>query len=113
MVVHKLEISCVLTSALAGRWHLAVQGKNSSRLYLWNGAALCLSFLLIRVLGYGLGMAHLLHLRPYWGGRGALLLQQGVIYLLAGGWLLNCYWMFAIARGTVRALRRSTVRKSE
>lgn len=90
-----------------------MQGKNSSRLYLWNGAALCISFLLIRVVGYGLGMAHLLQLRAHWAGPGAPPLHQGVVYLLAGGWLLNCYWMLAIARGTVRALRRGAASKAE
>lgn len=97
----------------SGRWHLAVQGKNGGRLYLWNGAALCISFLVIRVLAYALGMAHLWQLRLHWAGPGAPALHQVVVYLLAGGWLLNCYWMLAIMRGTIRALRRSTASKSE
>ena len=107
------QLLLVTARLLGGRWHLAVQGKSSGRLYLWNGAALCLLFFLIRVLAYGAGMAHLWQLRQHWAAADAPALHRAVGALLAAGWMLNCYWMYAIVRGAMRALRRGASSKSD
>lgn len=45
------------------RWHLAVLGWKDGPGYLYNGLALLLSFIVSRVILYGLGLLHLLKLR--------------------------------------------------
>ena len=62
----------------ARRWHLAVQGKKEGRVYVLNGAALCASFFLIRIVAYGAGLAHLWTLRRYWTGPGIPVLRRRV-----------------------------------
>ncbi len=58
------------------RWHLAVQGKKETHAYIANGAALCASFFLIRVVAYGAGLAHLWTLRRYWAAPGVPFLRR-------------------------------------
>ena len=60
------------------RWHLAVQGRKETRNYVLNGAALCISFFLIRILAYGAGLGHLWTLRRYWMGPGVPYLRRRV-----------------------------------
>ncbi len=57
---------------------MAVQGKKETRAYVWNGAALCFSFFLIRIVAYGGGLAHLWTLRRYWIGPGVPFLRRRV-----------------------------------
>lgn len=45
------------------RWHFAVLGWKDGPGYLYNGVALLFSFIVSRVILYGLGLLHLLKLR--------------------------------------------------
>ena len=53
-----------------------MQGKKETRAYIANGAALCASFFLIRVVAYGAGLAHLWTLRRYWVAPGVPVLRR-------------------------------------
>jgi hypothetical protein len=53
-----------------------VQGKKETHAYIANGAALCASFFLIRVVAYGAGLAHLWTLRRYWAAPGVPFLRR-------------------------------------
>jgi len=59
-----------------------VQGKKEIRAYVLNGAALCVSFFLIRIVAYGFGLTHLWTLRRYWIGPGIPFLRRRVRLLL-------------------------------
>ena len=53
-----------------------MQGKKETRTYVWTGAALCVSFFLIRIVAYGGGLAHLWTLQRYWMGPGIPFLRR-------------------------------------
>lgn len=52
-----------LTLLKSRRWHLAVLGWKDGPGYMYNGLALLVSFVVSRVIMYGLGLLNLLKLR--------------------------------------------------
>ena len=90
------------------RWHLAATDKKHTRLYLWNGVLVAALFFLARVVFYGAGLLHLLSVRDVWGAPGLPLGHRLVVSLFVVGYVLNLYWMAAIAKAARRALKRGS-----
>ena len=59
----KMTVEALLTCPACCRWHFAVLGWKDGPGYLYNGLALLVSFVVSRVILYGLGLLHLLKLR--------------------------------------------------
>ena len=100
-----LSFAELSTPFLNWRWHLAVLGRKEGGLYAGVSFAFALSFLLTRVLGYGLGVAHLWVQRALW-----LPAARGLAFTIAGvhaGFGLNLFWSVAVVRNLAKATRRA------
>ena len=93
------------TPFLNGRWFLAVLGRKEGGLYDAVSVAFALTFLLTRVLGYGIGIAHLWMQRALW-----LPEWRGLALSIAGvhaGFGLNLFWGASVGPNLVKAVRRA------
>ncbi|KAL3143844.1 hypothetical protein ABBQ32_003667 [Trebouxia sp. C0010 RCD-2024] len=106
-----LAFTEVSTPFLNIRWHLAVLGWKDGPAYLYNGLALLVSFVVSRVILYGLGLLDLLRLRHLWLQPSIPLGYKGVVALFGLGWALNVYWGRLIINAAVRAFTRADKKK--
>ena len=60
---HMLVNKALQDTVKCCRWHFAVLGWKDGPGYLYNGLALLVSFILSRVIFYGIGFLHLLKIR--------------------------------------------------
>lgn len=95
------------------RWHLAATNQKHGPLYLWNGVLMAALFFLARIVFYGAGLLHLIAVRDVWGAPEMPLGHKIVVSLFMVGYILNVYWMVAIAKAARRALARGTGKKRE
>ena len=99
-----LSLAEVSTPFLNLRWFLAVLGRKDGRMYLAVSVAFALTFLLTRVVGYMLGIAHLWWQRELW-----LSAQRGLYAVIGGchlGLALNLYWSTYVVGALFRARSR-------
>ena len=93
------------TPFLNMRWFLAVLGRKEGGLYDTVSMAFALTFLLTRVLGYGIGIAHLWMQRALW-----LREWRGLALSIAGvhaGFGLNLFWGRTVFPNLIKATRRA------
>ena len=88
------------------RWHLAATDRKNNPLYMWNAAAVAALFFLSRIVFYGGGLVHLYSVADVWGDARLPLGHKVCVALFALGYVLNLYWMAAIAKAARRALAR-------
>ena len=85
-----MTLKALLMYPACCRWHFAVLGWKDGPGYLYNGLALLFSFVVSRIVLYGLGLLHLLKLRyvtQYGKGLVTLLLPTSALNL---AWLPLC-----------------------
>eukprot|EP00965_Chrysotila_dentata_P037969 1261966-Pleurochrysis_carterae.AAC.1 len=90
------------TLPLNARWFLAVANKKASRAYLAASAAFAAFFILTRVIGYGLGIAHLWANYALW--REA---EYGLYFVVGGvhaGFALNLMWAKKVVANVAKAI---------
>jgi len=99
-----LSFAELSTPFLNGRWFLAVLGRKEGGLYDGASLAFVLTFLLTRVLGYGIGIVHLWMQRALWlpEWRNLALPIAGV----HGAYGLNLFWSTAVVKNLIKAIRR-------
>lgn len=88
------------------RWHLAATDRKHGRLYLWNGLLVAALFFVARIVFYGAGLLHLLSVRDVWGAPHMPAGHKIVVTMFVLGYVLNVYWMAAIAKAARRAMAR-------
>ncbi|CAL5218506.1 g193 [Coccomyxa viridis] len=106
-----LALGEISTPSVNLRWHLAVLGEKESNLYLINGLLLTFLFFSARVICYGAGLWHLWGLRDVWAGPKEPVTNYILVALFCLGYALNLYWMQAILKGAIKAVRRPTTKK--
>ena len=91
-------ILCEISTPFVNRrWFLAATGNKATKAYRRNAAGLCATFFGFRVVGYGVGLAHLASLYDLLSRTpGPLLLVPLLVFLAYG---LNLIWMRALFRG--------------
>ena len=95
--------SVLSTPFLNWRWFLAVLGRKDSAAYKYTSLAFALTFLLTRIGGYGLGLAHLWAQRALWAPA-----ATGLYVTIAGvhaGFALNLFWSVTVVRNLAKAVR--------
>jgi len=103
-----LSLAELSTPFLNLRWFLAVLGRKDGRAYLAASLAFASTFLLTRVLGYVLGIAHLWWQRELW-----LPAQRGLYAVIGGchlGLALNLYWSTSVVGALFRLRSRGAAR---
>ncbi|DBA95616.1 hypothetical protein WJX82_002044 [Trebouxia sp. C0006] len=106
-----LAFTEVSTPFLNIRWHFAVLGWKDGPGYLYNGLALLVSFIVSRVILYGLGLLDLFRLRHLWLQSSIPLGYKVVVALFGLGWILNVYWGRLIVSAALRAFSRADKKK--
>ncbi|KAL8261932.1 hypothetical protein R6Q59_025981 [Mikania micrantha] len=93
------------------RWYLDVAGMKSSNLYLWNGIAMFLGWLVARIMLFGFFFYHMynhadqvrqVHMITFCG----LLMIPPILVIM------NLFWFFKIAKGMVRTLGKKKTHTS-
>ncbi|XP_047955884.1 TLC domain-containing protein 4-B-like [Salvia hispanica] len=88
------------------RWRLDVAGLKNSKLYIYNGVALFIGWLVARIILFVFLFFHMfVHFdqvkKVYWLGFYSLIAIPSVLSLM------NLFWFWKIARGMVKTLRKS------
>ena len=98
-----LSFAELSTPFLNFRWFLAVLGRKEGTLYFTVSLCFALSFLLTRVLGYGLGLYDLWNHYTSWKDA-----KVGLYMVVVGchlGFVLNLYWSQSVVGALVRAAK--------
>ncbi|KVH94150.1 TRAM/LAG1/CLN8 homology domain-containing protein [Cynara cardunculus var. scolymus] len=89
------------------RWYLDVAGMKASKLYLWNGIAMFLGWLVARILLFGFFFYHIYnHIDEVRQVHTAAFYSLHIIPPVLA--VMNLFWFFKIAKGMVRTLRKKT-----
>ena len=90
------------------RWLLHTLGRKDSKVYLYNGVLLTLSFLVFRVVSYGLGLWHFFTLYPTLLASDRPFISKYVNpATIVIGYLLNLLWASKIVKGLFSLLSKS------
>ena len=105
-----LSFAELSTPFLNWRWFLAVLGRKDSAAYKYTSLAFALTFLVTRIGGYGLGLAHLWAQRALWAPA-----ATGLYVTIAGvhaGFALNLFWFTQIVQIAIGRPRKQKSDKS-
>lgn len=99
------------TPSLHIRWFMDVSGAKGNPWYIYNGLALTVIFFVVRVVFYGLGLAHMfLYLLPEIN-KAPHPVMRVVPYVVAAGYALNLFWFNKLFRGAMKVLSGKTKKK--
>ncbi|KAL7583794.1 uncharacterized protein LOC111908449 [Lactuca sativa] len=87
------------------RWHLDVAGMKSSKLYLWNGIAMFVGWLVARIVLFVFFFYHIYnHIDQVRQIKNAAFYSLHTIPPVLA--VMNLFWFFKIAKGMIRTLRK-------